>query len=58
MIYQQLDQAKFRPLIPNYPDFAEAQRSILQRALLGDVSPQQALDEGVPGLNEIIAEAQ
>lgn len=58
MIYQQLDQANFRPLIPNYPDFAEEQRSILQRALLGDVSPQQALDEGVPRLNEILAEAQ
>ena len=58
MIYQQLDQAKFRPLIPNYPDFADAQRDILERALLGDVSPQQALDEGVPVLNEMIAEAQ
>lgn len=58
VIYQQLDQARFRPLIPNYPDFADAQRVILDRALLGDVSPEQALEEGVPMLNEILAEAE
>jgi ABC-type glycerol-3-phosphate transport system substrate-binding protein len=58
IIFQQLDQAKYRPLIPNYPDFAEAQRAILQRALLDEASPQQALEEGVPGLNAILADAR
>jgi ABC-type glycerol-3-phosphate transport system substrate-binding protein len=56
-IYKQLNQALYRPLISNYPDFADAQRSMLTRVLSGAISPKAALKEGVPILNTILAKS-
>lgn len=56
VIHQQLSQAQFRPLIPSYPDFAEVQRIALDKALLGEASPQEAVDEILPQLNDILSQ--
>lgn len=54
VILQQLEQASFRPLIPNYPEFADIQRVAIERTLLGEESAQDALDTAVEDMNSIL----
>jgi maltose-binding protein MalE len=52
-----LNQALYRPLIANYPDFADAQRSMLTKVLSGSESVEAAIKKGVPALNAILAKS-
>jgi len=56
-VYKQLNQALYRPLIANYPDFADAQRSMLTKVLSGSESVEAAIKKGVPALNAILAKS-
>jgi maltose-binding protein MalE len=56
-VFKQLNQALYRPLIANYPDFADAQRSMLTKVLSGSESVDAALKKGVPALNAILAKS-
>lgn len=56
-VFKQLNQALYRPLIANYPDFADAQRSMLTKVLSGAQSVKAAIAAGVPALNAILAKS-
>jgi len=58
VILQQLNQALFRPLIPNYTEFANEQRKVAISALLGEQSPDEAIASGIPKLNEILNQSK
>lgn len=56
-VFKQLNQALYRPLIANYPDFADAQGSMLTKVLSGSQSVEAAIKAGVPALNAILAKS-
>ena len=56
-VFKQLNQALYRPLISNYPDFADVQRSMLTKVLSGSISPEAAVKQGVKDLNAVLAKS-
>ena len=56
-VFKQLNQALYRPLIANYPDFADAQGSMLTKVLSGAQSVKAAIAEGIPVLNAILSKS-
>ena len=54
VIYQQLTTASYRPSVPNYPEIAEVQRIATQKALLGEASVKDALDEAAKDIDALL----
>jgi ABC-type glycerol-3-phosphate transport system substrate-binding protein len=54
IIYQQLTTASYRPLVPNYPEVADVQRTASQKILLGQASTKDALDEAAKKVDELL----
>ena len=55
VIYKQLTEALYRPLVPNYPPMAEVQRTATQQILLGQMSAKAALDQAVQKIDALLA---
>ena len=51
VIFEQLTGALYRPLVPNYPEIAEIQRSATQAILLGQGKTKDILDDTVAKIN-------
>jgi ABC-type glycerol-3-phosphate transport system substrate-binding protein len=54
IIYQQLSTALYRPLVPNYPKIAEIQKNATEKALLGELSTKEALNEAANEINKLL----
>lgn len=53
-IYQQLTTASYRPLVPNYPEVANVQRTATEKILLGQMKTKEALDEAAKKVDELL----
>ncbi len=53
-----LETGKFVPLHPRWTRIAEEIKTAVQKALLGEETPKQALDEAKRRVDEIITEAE
>jgi ABC-type glycerol-3-phosphate transport system substrate-binding protein len=56
VMYQQLDQSRVPPLVPNWAEFSDIWRSADQKALLGILTPQQAMDEAAVQIDALLAQ--
>ena len=53
-IYEQLTNALYRPMVPNYPELAEMQRQATQQVLLDQMSVADALKEATTKINKLL----
>ena len=53
-ILEQLENASFRPALPNYPEIAEVQRIATQSVILGETDSKTALDKAAEDVNALL----
>lgn len=53
-ILEQLENAMYRPTLPNYPEMAEIQRIATQSVILGESDSKAALDKAAEDINALL----
>lgn len=53
-IMEQLENALFRPTLPNYPEMAEIQRTATQSVILGESDSKTALDKAAEEVSKLL----